>query len=730
MEWKKKNQWKYRVWQKSHFQRAGMRRELRTSAVIESCIMTLAGFVLAIAAEQYPSSWPWNSSEQENCLNIQNLLKKGIENRLFLALKETPPDSLSMEPLAEAASSMEADLQTEIEKADLNRAVRLNMAYIFPEGTQDPMDSYAGQVFDELTEKDSRWLSEIYSLPHAKPMEVAQKLGRTLENGEQIENWKNVTVSFYDGDGNPIVGYSNAKEILSMASVYAYYQDITTKEGFSLFADDLWNRSHQYQITVSDVYYCDGTCLQEGKKEETLPIEESGANLTEDETDSYGKKEISGESEGESEIGPGIESEGESEIGPGIESEGENEIGPGIESEGENEIGPDIESESESEIGPGIESEGESEIGPGIESEGESEIGPDIETNGANDYETQANGRTGKGEESQGEIDEAPIKGGKAEEDGGVRTSDGGRTEESGDRTDSDEAAESGEASKNKKTPEDGTETDRGIPIDNKAAENKGETQEEGMEASEEPAVCPGHMDLDISISINGLKEKENSLFEKDSIGTDASHQTDQWRGWDSFRKLYAKAIEQQDWYEAYGLTVSTSMFIRSPLTDSEISYYMGLLPENTSENRKKIVREALGSVGCIPYYWGGKPGGPGFEANNFGTIVSPDKSGRRLRGLDCSGWIYWLYWTALGQPSVSQSTSGLISDGWAIERSQLQPGDVIVRTGENSHVYLFLAWAEDDAMYLIHETGGMTNNVTVSCYNVNWPYYRNLLEE
>lgn len=57
-------------------------------------------------------------------------------------------------------------------------------------------------------------------------------------------------------------------------------------------------------------------------------------------------------------------------------------------------------------------------------------------------------------------------------------------------------------------------------------------------------------------------------------------------------------------------------------------------LPDDLSENRKKVVKYALESVGKIPYYWGGKAAYAGYDKNGFGTVVSPDYKGRVLRGL------------------------------------------------------------------------------------------------
>ena len=38
-----------------------------------------------------------------------------------------------------------------------------------------------------------------------------------------INSWENIKVTVSDGDGNPVGPYSNIKEIMSLASVFGYY---------------------------------------------------------------------------------------------------------------------------------------------------------------------------------------------------------------------------------------------------------------------------------------------------------------------------------------------------------------------------------------------------------------------------------------------------------------------------------------------------------------------------
>lgn len=111
-----------------------------------------------------------------------------------------------------------------------------------------------------------------------------------------------------------------------------------------------------------------------------------------------------------------------------------------------------------------------------------------------------------------------------------------------------------------------------------------------------------------------------------------------------------------QDWYEMYGINAADLLAI-CPLTGDEIEFFMKLVPMDASQVRRDMVRYALASVGKIPYYWGGKPSRPGYTGNHFGSVVQPDREGRFLKGLDCSGWINWVYWSVTGQSLGAQST-------------------------------------------------------------------------
>lgn len=249
---------------------------------------------------------------------------------------------------------------------------------------------------------------------------------------------------------------------------------------------------------------------------------------------------------------------------------------------------------------------------------------------------------------------------------------------------------------------------------------------------------CPGHVDLYVKVTIYGFEDAKGlrtvALSADDQDENEATKSLDAalarngWNGWTEEQMGYVQKLISQDWFKTYGLSIST-INPKQPLTEEEISKYLSSLPEDISDERKAVIKFALSSVGKIPYYWGGKASAASYEKNGFGRVIEADYKGRVLRGLDCSGWVQWVYWSAIGNRlNGASSTATLIGEGQKIKRSELQPGDIVVRVGADSHVVMFLQWAGNGNMIVIHENSG-ANNVSVSEVTANYPYYRKLID-
>lgn len=201
--------------------------------------------------------------------------------------------------------------------------------------------------------------------------------------------------------------------------------------------------------------------------------------------------------------------------------------------------------------------------------------------------------------------------------------------------------------------------------------------------------TCPGHVDCTVLAVVKGTAEAD-SLFQ--AADTLEAVKASGWTGWNADTRNMAGALLAQDWSQEYGL-YTVDYPVKGLLNSQEIELYMSLVPEDASRQRKDFVRYALTSVGKIPYYWGGKPSAPGYTGNGFGSLTVPDEDGRLLKGLDCSGWINWVYWSVTGKGLGAQSTGTLLGCGSPVARDELLPGDICIRFNPMAHVVIFLGW-------------------------------------
>ena len=681
---------------------------------------------------------------------------------------------------------------------------KLNMAYYYAEDadTDDAINSYAGRVFQELNTKNASYLAAFYDLTDVTPLSMAQKLGldKTRVMGKYdptnashdpanpdtwtVNSFKNVSVSFYDGDGNRINGYYVAQEIMSLASVYMYYHDNYNVDDFLSYCESLFDSAVTSKVSLGNVYYCSGclnkttqqesaealameaqTLAKENKLQiqtalssglglgtieiinESLTTETSDVkassieeiidtgNVLSTEVNYYSEMTEAASDTSASNTGT-AESTSAAEQGSAQAESGKTEGNTGeavAETAASEGLSPQTEETIEEIYDPG--STLEAKV-LGISYDEDYKLAEEVAANASEAeatqtaaviYESTANGSNelSHGDETETEsVGYAVINSGNVEtpkafvgDDGNVYYTD----------TLADPANSlSGDGTK-LESDADLSNPSNSDAIEDEITQRINTLLQQANIQSGADSYCPGHIDIYVTIKIRGIDDK-NGLFKADTIGNDPANFTDKWQGWTEERIAVARKLNSQDWLEEYGLSIS-SINLNNPLTAEEIQNYLGLLTNDISELRRSVIEFALSSVGKVPYYWGGKPSGTGYSSNHFNTLISPDSRGRILKGLDCSGWINWVYWSVTGHSLAGQSTGTLVGCGRKISRADLKPGDIIIRVGDDAHVVMFLCWAEDGDFYAIHETGGVINNVTVSKMTANWPYYRSLAD-
>lgn len=156
-----------------------------------------------------------------------------------------------------------------------------------------------------------------------------------------------------------------------------------------------------------------------------------------------------------------------------------------------------------------------------------------------------------------------------------------------------------------------------------------------------------------------------------------------------------------------YALYTSTTGELYAVTTGNQVC------TDESNNIRQTIVDFAVSMVGKIPYYfYEGKSDGIGalghaiskeYNENNFGDTTSvTDHSGRNKYGLDCSGFVDFVFWNAVNDNLGNGNTDTLKSVSTEITYDEIKPGDLGFlsndSSGTNQHVGIYIGndeWVE-----------------------------------
>ena len=198
-----------------------------------------------------------------------------------------------------------------------------------------------------------------------------------------------------------------------------------------------------------------------------------------------------------------------------------------------------------------------------------------------------------------------------------------------------------------------------------------------------------------------------------------------------------------------YLRTITTPDEHASELADIELyalaKQYGVTLPRDLSEKRKAVLKAAFSGVTYgIPYYYIWREEYdvvPGLEGNNFGEVLGrADARGRTKKGLDCSGFVGWAYYTA-GITWCEFASEGNAESGYKfkatpwmrsaksttkIEFEDIQPGDIAFYSddaeGSDDHTGIFLGNNEQGVATWIHCSG--SEGATCNTYSGFYVFY------
>ena len=144
-------------------------------------------------------------------------------------------------------------------------------------------------------------------------------------------------------------------------------------------------------------------------------------------------------------------------------------------------------------------------------------------------------------------------------------------------------------------------------------------------------------------------------------------------------------------------------------------------LPEGLSPEREAVVRTACSLVGKVNYFWGGKSLVIGWDAR-WGELRQVTAAGSsttgtyRPYGLDCSGFVDWVFYNQSGGSYVIGHGGGATMQHnycTDISWSDAQPGDLVFYP-DNSHVGIVGGRDANGELLIIHCASGY-NNVVVT---------------
>ena len=176
-----------------------------------------------------------------------------------------------------------------------------------------------------------------------------------------------------------------------------------------------------------------------------------------------------------------------------------------------------------------------------------------------------------------------------------------------------------------------------------------------------------------------------------------------------------------------YGVLMASSN-VKTFLTREEINAIQSYIPEGVTIESEKVVEAAESLVGKVNYFWGGKSLAMGWD-ERFGRdmeVTSPGSSSTgtiRPFGLDCSGFVTWVFVNA-GMPAetiestIGHGTTAQWNVSTSIPASTAMLGDFAFLatpgTRKVNHIGIVVGRKADGQIVVAHCSSG-ANNVSIA---------------
>lgn len=152
-------------------------------------------------------------------------------------------------------------------------------------------------------------------------------------------------------------------------------------------------------------------------------------------------------------------------------------------------------------------------------------------------------------------------------------------------------------------------------------------------------------------------------------------------------------------------------------LDEAQIRAMLAAMPKDISERRRAVVEKAYSLLGKVNYFWGGKSSAIGWDSR-WGKPTRVTAAGSRTTGtirpygLDCSGFVDWVFNNSLGYVIGHGGGAASQHDHCKpISWSEAQPGDLVFYPGD-THVGVFVGKDSSGDPLIIHCASSQNNVV------------------
>ena len=191
----------------------------------------------------------------------------------------------------------------------------------------------------------------------------------------------------------------------------------------------------------------------------------------------------------------------------------------------------------------------------------------------------------------------------------------------------------------------------------------------------------------------------------------------------DEMREFYSFTDEQNNMLDELldNLELIGGAIGNLGVTDIEAQELLDALPNDLSAERRAIIETACQLVGKVNYFWGGKSLTIGWDSR-WGTTMQVTSAGSsttgtyRPFGLDCSGYVDWVFHNASGGTyTVGRGGGAASQHAYCTEVAweDALPGDLVFYA-DDSHVGIVGGWDSSGNLLVIHCSSSY-NNVVIT---------------